>query len=67
MFVSGYFVAWLLSLNNPPLSEVFMLVSCVFFRSVATYQHMVVVFFAGNGRFSGLSKDELIIFGSYNH
>jgi len=33
-----------------------MLVSYVFFRSVATYQHMAVVFFAGNGRFSRIAK-----------
>jgi hypothetical protein len=43
-----------------------MLVSCVFCRSVATYQKMAVVSFAENGRFSGPAKDVLLIFGSYN-
>jgi hypothetical protein len=54
------------SLNKRPLSEVFMLVSCVFCRSIATYQHMAIVSFAENGRFLGLTKDGLMIFGSYN-
>jgi hypothetical protein len=49
MFVSGYFAAWLLSINKPPFSEVFMLVSCFFCRSDAMYQHIAVVSFAENG------------------
>jgi hypothetical protein len=34
--------------------------------SVATYQHIGLVSFAENGRVSGLTKDKLMIFGSYN-
>jgi hypothetical protein len=40
-------------LNKPPLSEVFMLFSCLFCRSVARYQHIAVVSFAENRLFSG--------------
>jgi len=45
MLVSGYFAAWLLRLNKPPFSEVFMLVACIFCRSVARHQQIVVVSF----------------------
>ena len=50
MFVFGNFTARLLSLNKPPFSEVFMLVSWVFCRSVASYQKITVVSFAEIGR-----------------
>jgi len=42
-------VAMLYSLMKPPVTAVFKLASCVFCRSVAEYQHMAVVSFAGNG------------------
>ena len=38
-------------LKKPPFSEVFMLVSCLFCRSVATSQQITVFYFAENGRF----------------
>jgi hypothetical protein len=40
--------------------------SCLFCRSVATYQHMAIISFAENGRFSGPAKDWFMIFGFYN-
>jgi len=46
--------------HNRPLSEVFMMVSSFFCRSVAGYQHIAVVSFAENGRFSGPTKDGLM-------
>jgi hypothetical protein len=65
MFVSGYFVARLQSLNKRPFSKVFMLVSCLFCRLVARYHQIAVVSFAENGRFSGSAKDGFMICGSY--
>jgi hypothetical protein len=52
--------------KKPPISEILMLISCFFCRSVATSQHIAVVFFAKNGRFSGPTKDGFMIFDSYN-
>jgi hypothetical protein len=45
MFGFGNFIAWLLSINKPPISAVSMLVACVFCRSVARYYHIAVVSF----------------------
>jgi hypothetical protein len=39
-----------------------MLVSCLFCRSVATYQHIAVVSFAENGRFIGHAKNGIFGF-----
>jgi hypothetical protein len=54
-------------LIKSPFSEVFMLVSSFFCRSVATNHQIAVVSFAENGGFSGLSKDGGLIFGSAQH
>jgi hypothetical protein len=47
------------SINKPPFSAVFLLVSCLFCRLVATYQHIAAVPFAENGRYMvhGVKKE----------
>jgi hypothetical protein len=51
-----------LPLNKPPFSEVFMLVSSFFCRSVATNNQIAVVSFAEIGRFSGQAKNGVVRF-----
>jgi hypothetical protein len=59
LVVSGYLCACLLRTNKPPFSDVFMLVSSFFYRSVATNHQIAVASFAEIGRFSGPTKEGL--------
>jgi len=50
------------SSHKRPFSEVFMLASRLFCRSVARYQQIAVVSFAENGRFIGHAKNGIFGF-----